>query len=147
MTDDRAPILVIPTELNRSDEFWDLSVLAGTALLAWYMALQGLFWWSTPGLLLVAIWTLTGEAAADVPFLGAVAVGLRSKFGLRRAHEWVLAWGHYTLLVTWPAWRGWFWTTRVGRTLDGLSDRVSDSRVGISARAGCLFVGRRLGKA
>jgi len=97
--------IVVPTELERSDGFIDLAVFAGTVLVVWDLALNHVpLLAMLPLVLIVAVLTLTGEPAADVPYIGAVASGIRSKLGLRRAHEWVLAFGHYFTLAVWPEW-------------------------------------------
>lgn len=105
MIEDRPALVTVPTELERQDAFIDGAALAGTVLIAWWLTLQGLGWWLAPLVVLVSVWTLTGEPAADVPYLGAVASGLRSKLGLRRAHEWLLAFWHYFRLAIWPVWK------------------------------------------
>lgn len=103
---ERPQLVTVPTELDRSDAFFDCAILAGAVLIMWDAILNGVPWqWLVPGVLIVAIWTLTGEPAADVPFIGAIAAGLRSKLGLRRAHEWLLAFGHFYRVVIWPQWR------------------------------------------
>lgn len=105
---EQAPVHTIPTELERQDAFVDLAALAGVVLVAWYLLLHDAVWWAAPFVVVVAIWTLTGEPAADVPYIGAIASGLRSKLGLRRAHEWVQAWWHYFQVRTWRDWRAWW---------------------------------------
>ncbi len=103
---ERPQLVTVPTELDRTDAFYDCALLAGSVLVLWDAVLNGVPWqWLVPPVLVVAIWTLTGEPAADVPFIGAVAAGLRSKLGLRRAHEWLLAFGHFYRVVIWPQWR------------------------------------------
>ncbi len=103
MTELAPPTVTVPTELERSDGFVDLSILAAAVLTMWELALHDVpIWAMAPIVVLVAIFTLTGEPAADVPYIGAVAAGVRSKLGLRRAHEWCLAYLHYTNVVTRP---------------------------------------------
>jgi len=110
---DQAPVTVtVPTELERSDGFVDLAVLFGTGLLIWWLAVPkdlgplhigGIaLWYTLPLFAIIAVFTLTGEPAADVPYIGAVAAGLRSKLGLRRAHEWLLAYWHFFKVAQWP---------------------------------------------
>lgn len=111
--DTRPTVVTVPTELGREDAWIDGAILAGAFLFAWYMFNRGLVWWSMPVLIAAATWTLTGEPAGDVQFLGAIAAGLRSKLGLRRAHEWVLAWWHYTRIVTLPRTQRWVLATRI----------------------------------
>lgn len=107
MSDERpSPIHTVPTELDRSDGFLDLAGLATTGLVAWQLIIYGAPWWAMiPPTLVVAVWVLTGEPAADVPYLGALAAGLRSKLGLRRAHEWIFAAFHWWQLAVYPVWR------------------------------------------
>lgn len=108
MTDDQPETITIPTELNRADGFYDLAALFGSGLMAWWLVSVGApLWLPVPFVLLIAVWTLTGEPAADVPYLGVVASVLRSRLGLRRAHEWLLAWGHYFRIRTWPDFKEW----------------------------------------
>jgi hypothetical protein len=96
----------VPTELERSDGFIDFAVLFAMILVVWDLALHGVpLWASLPFVIIAAVWTLTGEPAADVPYIGAVAAGIRSKLGLRRAHEWVLAYLWYFRVAVWPEWR------------------------------------------
>lgn len=106
MTDDQpSALLVVPTELGREDGFLDLAVLFASGLAAWWLVLHGVPWpWVIPPLVLVALWTLTGAPAADFPYLGAIASGLHSALGLRRAHEWLFAFGHYFNLAVRPVW-------------------------------------------
>lgn len=106
MNDQQPALHTVPTELGRSDGFLDIAALGLTILIVWQLALYNVsLWLMIPFVLVVAIFTLTGEPAADVPYLGAVAAGLRSKLGLRRAHEWILAFWHYFRLAIWPVWR------------------------------------------
>lgn len=108
MSDDPQSPVVIPTELERRDGFLDLAAVVGMGLADWELWLHGLpVVWLVLPTLAVATWTLTGEAAADVPYVGAIAAGLRSKLGLRRAHEWVQAFAHYFRVRVWPDWRSW----------------------------------------
>lgn len=105
MSEER-PIHTVPTELDRSDGFLDLAGLAATGLVVWQLALYGVPWWlMVLPTSIVAVWVLTGEPAADVPYLGAIAAALRSRLGLRRAHEWVFAAFHWWHLAVYPVWR------------------------------------------
>lgn len=108
MSTEQPAIIVVPTELGRQDGFIDSAVLLGSGLAVWWLALRGVpIWMFIPVLLALAIFVLTGEPAGDVPFIGAVAAGLRSKLGLRRASEWVLAWAHYFRIRQWPDFKAW----------------------------------------
>ena len=108
MDETPAQLFTNPTELDRHDGFIDLAVLAGAALGAWWLVLQGVPWpWLVPPLLVVAIWMLSGAPAADVPYLGALASGVQSKLGLRRIHEWVQVIIYFWLVAHWPVWRAW----------------------------------------
>ncbi len=118
MTDLAPPTVTVPTELERSDGFVDLSILAAAVLTMWELALHGVpIWAMAPIVVLVAIFTLTGEPAADVPYIGAVAAGVRSKLGLRRAHEWCLAYVHYFKVRIWPDWMTHWNNSRLRFTL------------------------------
>jgi len=137
VNEDRPHLIIVPTELERQDAFYDAAVLGFTVLAVWQLALYGLLLWSLPALVLVLVWMLTGEPAADVPFVGAIASGLRSKIGLRRAHEWLLAWMHYVNLVHAPVWRAfadewrertWFWTLHGCRECWEQRERPQDRR-------------------
>lgn len=109
----------------------DLAVLATSVLAGWY-AVQEMRVPLAPVLILlspVALWSLTGEPAADVGWVGSIAAGLRSKFGLRRAHEWLLAWAHYFRLAIWPIWKARcvaFWNSSRRRITDWKA-RLSDT--------------------
>lgn len=104
--DDRPATVTVPTELERADAFWDFAVLAASALGVIWLLEHGVPWPAlVPALIPLALWTLTGEGSADIPYIGNIAGGLRSKFGLRRAHEWVLAYGHYFKVRMWPDWK------------------------------------------
>lgn len=103
--DERPLTVVIPTELERSDAFVDGALLAGTVLVAWWLALRGLGVYAVPVVLCVGVWTLTGEPATDVPFIGALAAGLRNTLGVRRINEWFMAWWHFFRVRTWPDFR------------------------------------------
>lgn len=105
--DTRPVVVTVPTELGRSDPFADLSVLVLAALGTWYAFNMHVVLVAVPALICAAVWTLTGEPAGDVRFIGAVATGLRSRLGLRRAHEWALAWAHYLTVKTWPDFKRW----------------------------------------
>ncbi len=112
MSTERPVTIVVPTELSRADGFFDLAFLVGVGLAAWWLALRGVpLWLFVPVLGGLSIFVLTGEPAGDIPFLGALAAGLRSKLGLRRAHEWVEAWWHYTNVRTIPDFLNWSSTT------------------------------------
>jgi hypothetical protein len=112
MNTERPVTNVVPTELSRADGFFDLAFLFGMGLAAWWLALRGVPWWMfVPVLTPPSLEVLSGEPAGDIPFLGALAAGLRSKLGLRRAHEWVAAWLHYTRVRTWPDFLNWSSTT------------------------------------
>lgn len=106
---ERQETITVPTELQRSDPVWDIVIGLAMVLVVIQcikphdMGGFGLPWYVLMPLLLpVAIWVMTGEGAADIPYLGSVAAGLRAKFGLRRAHEWVLAYKHYVEVRIWP---------------------------------------------
>lgn len=104
---ERAYVHIIPTELDRADVFWDLSAVVIALLSTWQMLLLGWGWWSVSIPIVAAVFSLSGEAAADVGYgIGAIAAGFRSKLGLRRAHEWILAYAHYFLVAIWPQWKG-----------------------------------------
>lgn len=127
MSAEQPVIITVPTELNRSDGFVDLSVLLMSGLAVWWLALRGVpIWAFIPMLVLLAIFVLTGEPAGDIPFVGAIAAGLRSKLGLRRAHEWVMAYCHYFKVRQWPDFCRWFWATRVGGRIRGWQVWASD---------------------
>jgi hypothetical protein len=114
MNAEQPAIVTVPTELSRTDGWFDLSALMISGLAVWWLALKGVPVWAfLPGLVLLAIFTLSGEPAADIPFVGAIAAGLRSKLGLRRAHEWVQAYSHYFLVRQWPDFRVWVHTSRL----------------------------------
>lgn len=105
MTDrSAATITTIPTELGRADPYFDLFVLGCAGLVTWYAYNMGAVWLAVPVLLVVAACVLTGEPAGDVQIIGGVAAGLRSKLGLRRAHEWVMAFAHYFRVRIYPDW-------------------------------------------
>lgn len=96
-------IVTVPTMLGRSDGFFDMAVLLGSGLGIWWLVLKGFaFWWFVPVVLIVVVMTLTGEPAGDIPFIGAIASGLRARLGMRRASEWALAWTHYFRVRIWP---------------------------------------------
>ena len=104
--EDRPLTVTVPTELERADAFIDFTVLASAALLSSWLVQHGLPWpMLLPGLVPLAVWALTGEGAADIPYIGSVAAGLRARFGLRRAHEWVLAYSWYCKVAILPVWR------------------------------------------
>ena len=103
--DNRPPVITVPTELDRRNAFYDLSALALVVITVKYLSLYDLHWYAAPLVLLVGIWALSGEPAEDVAFVGVIATGVRSKLGLRRAHEWLFAWWHYFSVATLPRWR------------------------------------------
>lgn len=134
MNTEQPAIVVVPTELGRQDGFIDSAVLLGSGLAVWWLALRGVpIWMFIPVLIALAIFVLTGEPAGDVPFIGAVAAGLRSKLGLRRASEWVMAWMHYFRVRQWPDFKQW-----VGITTAMFKQR---------AKAGASTVRRRIRRA
>lgn len=150
---EQSAIVTVPTELSRSDGFIDAAVLLGSGLAVWWLALKGVpIWAFIPVLLVLAIFVLTGEPAGDVPFVGAIAAGLRSKLGLRRAHEWVMAWAHYFRVRMWPDFKEWVRcqtlsaktaTTNAGQrivpTASKWRTRVSAVLIRGKSRAGCLL--------
>ena len=102
-------MVIVPTELERSDAAFDiavgLAVLLGVVYCVKPPELGGLgLPWPVliPPLLPVALYVLTGEYAGDLPWIGGIAAGLRSKFGARRAHEWIGAFGHYSRVTLIP---------------------------------------------
>jgi hypothetical protein len=99
--------ITIPTELSRGDPFGDLIILVISLLGTWYAFNMGHVWWAVPVLLIVTPEVLSGEPAADVGFIGAVAAGFRSRLGLRRSHEWIQAWTHYFRIRQWPDFQRW----------------------------------------
>lgn len=139
--EDRPALHVIPTELDRQDVYYDFAALAAVCLLTWWMILNGIGWWAVPVVLVVGVWVLTGEGASDVEHVGVIASGLRSKFGQRRAHEWLQAWAHYFRLAIWPVWRAncvAFWRFCRRTTTDWLarlSERIRWSRSLVSSWA------------
>lgn len=110
--------LIIPTQLERSDPFWDIGAGIGLVLVGKYLSDHGVsLWWMLPIALPVAAWVLTGEALTDVPFLGAIASGLRTRLGQRRVHEWALVIAYYFTIRIWPEWtRAWSYTRLGERT-------------------------------
>lgn len=112
---DQPSTITVPSELERGDGFVDLAAMAFTGLAVWYGFLHGVpVWLMLTPVLLVAVWTLTGEAAADTPYIGAIAAGLRSKLGLRRAHEWCLAYAHYFRVAVQPRLEYKWLTSKLG---------------------------------
>jgi hypothetical protein len=104
--DERPTIVVIPTELERQSAYYDLAALGFSAIAVGWLKSNNLeWWWALPLVVIIGLWTLSGEPAADVQGVGVIAAGLRSKMGLRRSHEWLLAWGHYWKLAVWPEWK------------------------------------------
>lgn len=128
--DERTETVTVPTELNRADPFWDFAVLASAALFVIWCVEHGIPWpWLVPLLVPLAAWTLTGEGAADIPYVGSIAAGLRSKFGLRRAHEWLLAYSHYTKVAIYPVWRA-----RCETSFRSCRRRTTDWKARLAAR-------------
>lgn len=112
MSEQPTTLHTVPTELERADAFYDGTLVVGFFIGAWYLNARfgvGLAWFALP-FLIVSVWALTGEPAGDVPYVGALAAGLRSKLGLRRAHEWVQVYAHYWNLAIRPVWRA-HWDT------------------------------------
>jgi hypothetical protein len=58
-----------------------------------------------------AICLMTSAGAGDLPVIGGLAAGLRSKLGLRGAHEWLAAYWHYFRVRQWPDFQHWSVTT------------------------------------
>lgn len=100
--DERSSVIVVPTELDRRNPFYDLAALAFVIIVVKYLSLYDLHWYAVPLVLIVGIWTLSGEPATDVAGIGLIASAVRSKLGLRRAHEWLFAWAHYMTVAVWP---------------------------------------------
>lgn len=107
--DERPDTVTIPTELERADAAWDiavgLAVLLGVVYLVKPPEMGGLglpWYFTVPPLVPLALYVLTGEYAGDLPWIGGIAAGLRSKFGARRAHEWIGAYAHYANVTLWP---------------------------------------------
>ena len=106
MNDQTPALLTVPTELERSDGLTDLIVLIGAAPVVWECANLGIpLWVPAPLAVPLAIWVLTGEAAADLPWIGGLTFALRNAFGLRRAHEWVFAAAYFWRIAAYPVWR------------------------------------------
>lgn len=119
--DERPDLLTVPTELDRQPPWIDLAVLALAAIVVRWLWGFGANWLVLAAgsvvVVLVALYTLSGEPATDVTGVGLIATGLRSKLGLRRAHEWLMAWWHFFRIKTWPEWRAncaafWNWLRR-----------------------------------
>lgn len=112
----RPTIHTVPTQLGRQDGFIYLAIVLGFGLVGWEAILNGVPWWTmvVPGIL-VSVATLTSEPAGDVRVVGALAAGLRSKCGMRSAHEWCLAFGHYFIVRIWPDFKRWARGTRLVR--------------------------------
>jgi hypothetical protein len=111
--DEEQPTFTIPTELERRDGWLDITILGGAVLAIWQLSL-GLYLpfvgkltlpltVTIPLAIPVVVEVLTGEPAGDIQYIGALATGMRSALGLRRAHEWVFAFLHYTRVVQYPA--------------------------------------------
>ncbi len=104
--DDHPDTITIPTELERADAFIDFTVLASATLLVVWLLERDVPWPAiVPLLIPLGIWTLTSEGAADIPYIGSVAAGLRNAFGLRRAHEWLFVYLHFVEVALLPVWR------------------------------------------
>lgn len=128
-TERAAAIIVIPTEMSRSDGLEDIMALLGGSLLAlWLILYRGApILILAPILVGLALYVLSGEPACEIKFVGGFAATMRSAFGQRRIHQWALAWLHYFRVKTWPDWRRWFWHTRVGQ-------HITRGRVAVSSR-------------
>jgi hypothetical protein len=101
--DPRAEVITVPTELEHQHPFYDLAGLALAVVAIKWLSNFDLQWWvGIPIVLAIGTWTLSGEPATDVPFIGAIASGVRSRLGLRRIHEWLLAYAHYARMRTLP---------------------------------------------
>ena len=107
MDGDRPRLYVIPTELERQDAKLDIGILLVVLVFGWKAIDDyGVSWAPVLAVwLVVGLWSLTGEPAADVGWVGNLAAALRSKAGQRRAHEWLLAYGHYWHAAVYPVWR------------------------------------------
>jgi hypothetical protein len=84
---DQTPaVYEIPTELQRADVYAQRFVAAGLVLFS-YMVRNHLgmtwFWMSLPLPIVGAICLMTSAGAGDLPVIGGLAAGLRSKLGLR----------------------------------------------------------------
>jgi hypothetical protein len=111
--DERPTLITVPTELERNDVWMDLFIWATPMISTWYVVgtLGWPLWPFVPVLIMVTVYVLTGEPVADavaIPLVGGIASGMRSKLGLRRAHEWLLAFGHYTVVRTIPDLLSWW---------------------------------------
>lgn len=122
--DDRPAVIVVPTELDRRNPFYDLAALAFVIIAVKYLSLYGLHWWATPVAILVAIWALSGEPAEDVAFVGIIATGVRGKLGLRRAHEWLFAFAHYWYVAVRPRWKEQWHNSRLRSAMVRTSTRL-----------------------
>jgi hypothetical protein len=112
---DQTPaVYEIPTELQRADVYAQRFVAAGLVLFS-YMVRNHLgmtwFWMSLPLPIVGAICLMTSAGAGDLPVIGGLAAGLRSKLGLRGAHEWLAAYWHYFRVRQWPDFQHWSVTT------------------------------------
>jgi len=123
--DERSPVITVPTELDRRTPFWDFVTLALGVASVWYLINNGYsWWWAVPIVLCVGAWTLTGEPACDVSGVGAIASGLRSKLGMRRIHEWLMAYAHYFHVVIWPRWQEQWQNSRLRSVMVQTSIRL-----------------------
>lgn len=103
----------VPTEMSRSDGIADLMAMLGSALLAaWLvMYIHVPIWAMAPIVVAVAIFVLSGEQTGDIRVIGVVSASLRSALGLRRIHEWLLAWWHFFQVRQWPDFKAWVHAT------------------------------------
>lgn len=133
--DERAPIVVVPTELDRRNPFYDLVALGFVIVTVKYLHQFDLHWWAVPLAIAVGVWALSGEPATDVAFVGLIASAFRNKLGLRRAHEWLFAFAHYWYVAVRPRWKDQWHNSRLRsamvRTLTRLPrlPRVSGARL------------------
>ena len=98
-------IHVVPTELERKRLFPELVSFLVGLWLTYEMIQRDLGWWALPFDIVIGLWVLSGEAAADDNYVGALAAGLRSKLGQRRLHEWLVAAAHFWRVAILPVWR------------------------------------------
>ena len=103
MDDSTPDVWIVPTEMARRDIAWEILSILGYALAVWWFALEHLpVLPLIPVGVLAGVWILTGEGAADVPYVGGVAGPLRARIGHRRAHEWMVVGAHYWCVGPWP---------------------------------------------